>query len=67
MKEVKVVVVYFQNTPKVMTSFFTLSGHPRTTNEQNQFAPMMVEAFEMAEMKDGNDVLLNYSIDGVVC
>ena len=28
--EVKVVVVSFQNTPKVMPLFFTLSGHPQT-------------------------------------
>ena len=50
-----------------MPSFFTLSGHPQTTNEHNQFAPMMVEACEMAAMKDVNNILLNYSIDGVVC
>ena len=30
--EVKVVVVSFQNTPKGMPPFFTLSGHPQTTN-----------------------------------
>ena len=32
--EVKVVVVSFQNTPKGMPPFFTLSGHPQTTNEK---------------------------------
>ena len=66
-KEVNVVVVWFQNTPKGMPPFFTLSGHPQTTNEHNQFALMMVEACEMDAMKDGNDVLLNDSTDGVVC
>ena len=56
--EVKVVVVSFHNTPKGMPPFFTLAGHPQTTNENNQFALMAVEACEMAAMKDGNAVLL---------
>ena len=65
--EVKVVVVSFHNTPKGMPPFFTLSGHPQTTNEQNKFALMVVEACEMAAMKDGNYVLLNESTYGVAC
>ena len=65
--EVKVVVVSFQNTPKGMSQFFTLAGHPQTTNEQNQFAPMVVEACEMAATIDGNDVLLNEKTYGVAC
>ena len=65
--EVKVVVVYFQNTPKVMSPFFTLSGHPKTTNEKNQFVLTVVEACKMDVMKDGNSVLLNESICGVAC
>ena len=42
-----------------MPPFFTLAGHLQTTNEQDQFALMVVEACEMATMKDRNAVLLN--------
>ena len=50
-----------------MPPFFTLAGHPQTTNENNKFALMVVEAFEMAAMKYGNAVLFNESTDGVAC
>ena len=50
-----------------MIQFFTLDVHPQSTNEENQFALMMVEACEMAEMKDGNVVVLNESTYGVAC
>ena len=56
--EVKVVVVSFQNTPKGVPPFFTLSGYPQTTNEQNQLALVVVKACEMAALKDRNSVLL---------
>ena len=65
--EVKFIFIYFQNTPKVMPPFFTLAGHPQTTNEQNKFALMVVEACEMAAMKDGNSVLLDKPTDGIAC
>ena len=66
--EIKFVVVSFQNTPKgIMPQFFTLYSHPQTTNENNQFALMVVEACEMAVMKDGNAVPLNESTYGVAC
>ena len=64
---VKVVVVYFHNTPKGMPPVFTLAGNSQTTNKQNQFALMVVEACEMASMKYGNAVLFNESTDCVVC
>ena len=35
--------------------------------KNNEFALMVVEACEMAAMKDRSSVLLNESIDGVVC
>ena len=35
--------------------------------KKNQFALMVVEACEMAAIKDGNYVHLNESIDGVAC
>ena len=65
--EVKVVVVSFQNAPKGMPHFFILAGHPQTTNENNQFVLMVVEACEIAVIKDVNDVLLNESTNGVAC
>ena len=65
--EVKVVVVYFQNTPKGMPHFFSLAGHPQITNKHNKFALMVVEACEMAVIKYGNAVLLNESTDCVAC
>ena len=65
--EVKVFVVYFQKTPKGMPPFFTLTGHPQTTNKNNQFELMVFEACEMAAMKDRNSVHLNESTYGVAC
>ena len=64
--EVKVFVVSFQNTPKGIPPYLTLAGHSQTTNEQNPFALMVVEACEMDAMKDVNAVLLNESTDDVV-
>ena len=64
--EVKVVVVSFQNKPKGMSPIFTLASHPQTTNKQNQSALMVVEACEMAAMKDINSVILNESTYVVV-
>ena len=65
--EVKVVVVSFQNTPKGILPYLTLAGQSQTTNEQNPFALMVVEACEMAAFKYGNAVLLNESTDYVAC
>ena len=65
--EVKVFVVSFQNTPKGIPPYLTLAGHSQTTNEQNPFALMVVEACEMAALKYGNAVLLNESTDDVAC
>ena len=65
--EVKFVVVLFQNRPTGMTPFFTLAGHPQTTNKQNQFSSMVVEACEIYATKDVNTILLNESTDGVSC
>ena len=48
-----------------MPPFFTLAGHPQTTNKKNQFALMVVEYCEMDVMKDGNAFLLKDSTDGV--
>ena len=59
--EVKVVVFSFHNTPKGMPKFFTLVGHPKSTNKQNQFALIVVEACEMAAVKDGNTILFRES------
>ena len=64
--DVKVVIVYFHNTPKVIPPLFTLFGHPQATNKNNQFALMVVEACEMAAKKYGNAVLLNESTYDVV-
>ena len=65
--EVKFVVVLFQNRPTGMPQFFTLAGHPQTTNKQNQFSSMVVEACEIHATNDGNAILLNESTDGVSC
>ena len=65
--EVKVVVVSLYNTPKVIPTFFTLAGQPKTEKEQNQFTLMVAEACEMYAMKDGNTIILNESTDGVAC
>ena len=63
----KVVVVSFQNAPKGMPPFLTLAGHPQTTNENNQFSLIVVEACEISATKDGNSIFLNESTDGFAC
>ena len=50
-----------------MPPFFTIYGHPQTTNKQNKFSLMVVEASEISSMKDDNVVLFNGLIDGVSC
>ena len=63
----KVVVVSFHNTPKVIPPFLTLAGHSQTTNENNPFSLMVIEACEMAAMKYVNAILLNDSTYGFAC
>jgi hypothetical protein len=66
-KEIKVVVLSFQNTPKGMCPYFTLASLPQTVNKSNTFGEYILDACLAAAKTVQNVALLNQTTDGVSC
>jgi hypothetical protein len=66
-KEIKIVVVSFQDTPTGMCPYFTLAGLPQTVNKNNDFGKQVLEACLDAADRVENVAVLNQTTDGVSC
>ncbi len=65
MAEVKVAFLAFQVTPPGISPYFILVGQTQTINHSNSFALKVVSICNKAAKNVGNDVVLNYSTEGV--
>ena len=65
--EVKVAVLSFQEAPPGMCPYVVLAGIPQTTNENNDFAEVCINACKAAAKQVGKLTIVNTSTDGVAC
>ena len=65
--EVKVAVLSFQEAPPGMCPYVVLAGIPQTTNENNDFAEVCINACKVAAKQVGKLTIVNTSTDGVAC
>jgi hypothetical protein len=63
--EVKVAVLAIQVTPPGISPDFILVGQTQSINHSNSFASKVLSSCVKAAKNVGNDVVLNYSTDGV--
>ena len=65
--EVKVAVLSFQEAPPKMCPYVALAGIPQTTNGNNDFAEVCMDACKEAAKQVGKLTIVNTSTDGVAC